>query len=102
MTTEITRILVIDDHPLLREGVCSTLDSVDDFEVVGQGGSFSDAIKMAHELVPDTICPKAQGVEFHNDHIWPKKLGGLTDWRNRKVLCAFCNKLKSYNPSFWG
>lgn len=56
------------------------------------------------ELVPDTVCPNAaeEGVEFHNDHIWPKKLGGLTDSRNRTVLCAFCNKLKSYNPSFWG
>ena len=55
MTTEITRILVIDDHPLLREGVSSTLDAVDDFEVVGQGGSHNDAITMAHDLIPDTI-----------------------------------------------
>ncbi|MBT3206702.1 MAG: response regulator transcription factor [Gammaproteobacteria bacterium] len=55
MTAEITRILVIDDHPLLREGVSSTLDAVDDFEVIGQGGSYSDAITMAHDLIPDTI-----------------------------------------------
>ena len=55
MVTEVTRILVIDDHPLLREGVSSTLDSVDDFEVIGQGGSYSDAMKMVHDLVPDTI-----------------------------------------------
>jgi two-component system, NarL family, nitrate/nitrite response regulator NarL len=55
MAVEITRILVIDDHPLLREGVSSTLDTVDDFEVIGQGGSYSDAITMAHDFIPDTI-----------------------------------------------
>lgn len=53
------------------------------------------------ELVPGMICLSTEGVEFHNDHVWPKKLGGLTDPRNHTVLCSYCNKLKSYNPSFW-
>ena len=48
-------ILVIDDHPLLREGVCSTLSAAADFNVVGEGASYSDAIEKAHELIPDTI-----------------------------------------------
>ena len=49
------RILVIDDHPLLRDGVCSTLDSEADFEVVGQGASYDDALSLAQELTPDII-----------------------------------------------
>jgi len=53
--SETINLLVIDDHPLLLEGVCSTLNSVADFEVVGQGGSYSDAIKLAHDLMPETI-----------------------------------------------
>lgn len=48
-------LLVIDDHPLLREGVCGTLNAADDFNVVGEGSSYSDALEKAHELMPDTI-----------------------------------------------
>lgn len=55
MTAEIIRIVVIDDHPLLREGVSSTLEAEDGLAVIGQGGSYSDAIKMAFDLVPDVI-----------------------------------------------
>ena len=49
------RILVIDDHPLLREGVCSTLESEKKFEIVGQGESYNDALNLALELTPDII-----------------------------------------------
>ena len=48
-------LLVIDDHPLLLEGLTSTLDAVADFEVVGQGENYDDALKFAHDLMPDTI-----------------------------------------------
>ena len=44
---ETIRILVVDDHPLLREGVSITLDSEPDFEVVGQGENYADALRMA-------------------------------------------------------
>lgn len=53
--TEKISLIVIDDHPLLLEGLTSTLDSVDDFEVVGQGSSYNDALNLAHEFIPDTI-----------------------------------------------
>jgi DNA-binding NarL/FixJ family response regulator len=53
--SEVIRLLVIDDHPLLLDGLISTLDLVDDFDVVGEGESYTDAVKLAHDLVPDTI-----------------------------------------------
>lgn len=53
--SESIRILVIDDHPLLRDGVCSTLESENKFTVVGQGASYKDAIALANELIPDII-----------------------------------------------
>ena len=53
--SEIIRLVVVDDHPLLLDGLISTLDLVDDFDVVGEGESYTDAINLAHELVPDTI-----------------------------------------------
>ena len=49
------RLLVIDDHPMLRDGVSSTLNSADDFEVVGEGGSYEDAMTLALDLMPDGI-----------------------------------------------
>ena len=51
--SEIIRLVVVDDHPLLLDGLISTLDLVDDFDVVGEGESYTDAINLAYELVPD-------------------------------------------------
>lgn len=48
-------LIVIDDHPLLLEGLTSTLDSVENFDVVAQGSSYSDALNFAHQFMPDTI-----------------------------------------------
>ena len=51
----LTTIVVIDDHPLLREGVSSTLAAAADFEVVGEGESYDDALRIAHAEMPDII-----------------------------------------------
>ena len=60
------RILSVDDHPLFRDGVISMLTRVDDFEVVGQGATAADALKVARELVPDVmlldLCMPGGGV----------------------------------------
>ena len=48
-------IVVIDDHPLLREGVSSTLQAADRLEVVGEGGNYGDALRLVHEAMPDII-----------------------------------------------
>ena len=54
MTPSIS-IVVIDDHPLLREGVSSTLQAADRLEVVGEGGNYGDALRLVHEAMPDII-----------------------------------------------
>jgi DNA-binding NarL/FixJ family response regulator len=48
-------IVVIDDHPLLREGVSSTLAAVDGFEIVGEGENYEDAVRIALQTMPDII-----------------------------------------------
>jgi DNA-binding NarL/FixJ family response regulator len=48
-------VVVVDDHPLFREGVASTLDGEPDMEVVGQGDSAEQAVALATDLVPDII-----------------------------------------------
>ena len=47
------RLIVIDDHPLFREGVAYTLHSQPDMEVVGQGESLDDAVQLARDYAPD-------------------------------------------------
>jgi two-component system, NarL family, nitrate/nitrite response regulator NarL len=53
--SEKIRIAVIDDHPMLRAGVTHTLMAEPDFAVVGEGGSASDAIRIARDELPDII-----------------------------------------------
>jgi DNA-binding NarL/FixJ family response regulator len=50
-----TRILVVDDHPVVRDGVAATLSAVDGFEVVGQAGDGAQAVQLAAALDPDVI-----------------------------------------------
>jgi DNA-binding NarL/FixJ family response regulator len=52
---EPVRVVVVDDHPLLREGVARTLQDSGKFAVVGQGGSAADAIRLAEEHRPDLL-----------------------------------------------
>lgn len=47
------RVIIADDHPLMREGVASALAAGDDIEIVGQGGTAHDAIALAREHLPD-------------------------------------------------
>jgi two-component system nitrate/nitrite response regulator NarL len=53
--SEHTRVLVIDDHPLLRKGVCQLLALTDGFIVVGEAASGREGIELAKQLDPDLI-----------------------------------------------
>jgi two-component system response regulator DegU len=47
------RILVVDDHPLFRQGVIDSFSLEDDFEIVGQADDGERALKLIRELLPD-------------------------------------------------
>jgi DNA-binding NarL/FixJ family response regulator len=53
--TQAIRLVVIDDHPLFREGVTRSLTEIGGFEVVGEGSSAEDALRLAREEAPDII-----------------------------------------------
>jgi two-component system, NarL family, response regulator NreC len=62
------RIVLIDDHAVVRSGLSLLLDAEEDLEVVGEGGSAKDAVFRARALKPDVmlldvVMPGESGIE---------------------------------------
>jgi len=62
------RLLLADDHPLVRSGLRSLLESEDDLEVVGEAGDGAEAVAKAQVLRPDVVLmdlrmPGLDGIE---------------------------------------
>lgn len=49
------RIIIVDDHPLLRHSIRSFLETQDDFEVIGEGSNGLEAVNLVAEFHPDVI-----------------------------------------------
>ncbi|MCL5734089.1 MAG: response regulator transcription factor [Actinobacteria bacterium] len=49
------RVLIVDDHTLLRDGISALLDLVPDMEVVGEATNGKEALDKVRELLPDVV-----------------------------------------------
>lgn len=49
------KVLVVDDHDLIRQGICQLLAEIPNLTVIGEAGSGENAIAKAAELAPDII-----------------------------------------------
>lgn len=49
------KVAVIDDHPLFREGVIRSLGEIDGFDIVAEGGSRDDALRIVRDICPDVM-----------------------------------------------
>ena len=49
------RVVVADDHPIVRSGIVGLLSSADDIEVVGEASDGTEAVALATQLSPDVV-----------------------------------------------
>lgn len=49
------RVLVVDDHTIVRDGICALLALTGDIEVIGEATNGSEALKMVKEFHPDVV-----------------------------------------------
>jgi DNA-binding NarL/FixJ family response regulator len=49
------RVLIIDDHPLFRQGICWSLSLEKDIQVIGQAENGTEAIKLTETLNPHVV-----------------------------------------------
>jgi DNA-binding NarL/FixJ family response regulator len=62
------RVLIADDHPVIRKGLRFLLESESDIEVIGEAGNGREAVELADELHPseivmDILMPITNGIE---------------------------------------
>ena len=62
------RILIADDHGIVRKGLRLQLEQAQDFEVAGEASDGREAVRMAEELVPDVVImdiamPNLNGID---------------------------------------
>lgn len=72
-------ILIVDDHEVVRKGIRSYLETVKDFQVIGEASSGEEALKLVSDFIPDIvlldlIMPGMDGVETTRriKHISPR------------------------------
>jgi NarL family two-component system response regulator LiaR len=66
--SEKIRVILVDDHEVVRNGMRAYLDSRPDFEVVGEASSGAEAVGLVSQAVPDVVLmdlvmPRMDGVE---------------------------------------
>jgi len=74
------RVLVVDDHEVVRAGICRLLDAEPDLDVVGQSGSGRQGVALCREHGPDVLVldyrlPDLDGLEATRQVV---ELGGST------------------------
>ena len=62
------RVVLVDDHSMVREGLCRVLEKYDNLEIVGEAGDGLDAVELVESCAPDVVImdvnlPRINGIE---------------------------------------
>ena len=49
------KVLLVDDHPVVRSGIRTLIEQVPDIDVIGEASTGAEALKMTRELIPDVL-----------------------------------------------
>ena len=60
--TEPIRIVIADDHPIVRQGLATVLGQEEDLEIVGQAGNGLEAVDQARKLRPESLVGFLKGL----------------------------------------
>ncbi len=55
MNDEVVRLLIVDDHPVVRDGLRGMFAGDPGFDVVGEAGNGAEAVRLAERLRPDVV-----------------------------------------------
>jgi two-component system response regulator NreC len=91
------RVLVADDHTMVRKGLCSLLEAKPDIEVVGEAEDGREAVEKVEALLPDVVLmditmPRLNGLEATRQikRLFPKvKIVALTMYTNEEYIQQF-------------
>ena len=79
--TNRVRVLLVDDHAMVRQGLRSVLDAYKDIQVVGEAHDGAEAVRLVDELQPQVVVmdinmPKMNGIEAttHIKAHWPETI----------------------------
>ena len=83
------RVLVVDDHPMMRDGIASTLRAQADMELAGEASNGKEALEQYARLQPDVVLldlnmPEMNGLEA------PKSM--CASFANVRVVVLTTNK----------
>ena len=89
------KIVVVDDHPVMRMGLGAMISATDDLEVAGEAGSASEAVDLIESLdqvdlaILDMSLPDRNGLELIKDssvHFVYNYIENSNTWLNARIL----------------